>query len=150
MMIRIHKYKSKYLHNNRPEVVKYLLNNLNNDIEESKDEDGWLIGSAMVDDLREERKQEIWLAWKAGTIIAWGNLSPRYDDEFYPGYQVSMYVSPRFRGKGIAGRILEKMKTFAASKNKTIWCCPWDAKGEAFYLSNVIEELPDEEWETGF
>ena len=144
--MRILQYNARHLYEKRPGVVEYLLGKLNNDVEESKDEDGWLVGSAMVDDLQDERKGYIWLAWQAGRIVAWSSLNPREADE---NFQVSTYVGVEYRRLGVATRLASKMDDFIkkGKKKGKIVSNAWDKKGKKFYAKIGFDSIPNCEWE---
>ena len=143
--MRILQDNARHLYKKGPEVIRYLLGNLNNDIEESVDVDGWLVGSAMVDDLQDERKGYIWLAWQAGRIVAWSSLNPREADE---NFQVSTYVGKEYRRRGVATRLGNKMDNFIKGKKKgKIVSSAWDKKGKKFYAKIGFDSISDYEWE---
>jgi len=146
--LRIRRYGGEQIYA-RQKVVDFLLKHLNNDVEGSIDpDDGLLIGSAMVDDLLDERENyTIWLMWLGGQIIAWSSLAERESDS---DFQVSTYVSPARRGKGLGSLLAVKMKKYAEEEQFSghkIVSAAWDRKGRKFYSKFNFQEIDEWEWE---
>ena len=134
--VRIFHYDAEHLYEHRQKLVDFLLNNLNNDVEKTRDTDGYLVGSGMLDDLCDNRPGEIWVAWLDGEPVAWGMLTTRRLKD--TDMQISIYVHPDFRRKKIGQRIANKAKAHAKSQGHELVSQGWDCKGKTFYNQNGI------------
>lgn len=133
-MIKIHQYTSEYLFKQRPELIEYLEENLNNIAEGL-----YSVGSGMLNDLAIKRRAIIFIAWENGEPIAWGNLTyRRYDTQM----QVGIYVHPNHRRRGIGSRIATKMLNWAKNTNRRLVCHPWNLASEDFYSVAGIQYEP--------
>jgi len=147
--IRIRRYTGEQIYD-RQEVVTFLIEHLNNDVEGSVDPfDGTTsIGSSMADDLDEQRENyTIWLMWLGGQIIAWSSLAERKKDS---DFQVCTYVSPGLRGKGLGSLLASRMKRYVEKgqcSGHKIVSSAWDDKGRKFYSKFNFREIDEWEWE---
>ncbi len=136
LKVRVLKYDSKYMHSSRKDVVKFLLENLNNDVE-----DGVEVGSSMYDELYWETETTMFLAWSAGKIVGWGSLKKNWDAY----YQASTYVAPEFRRLGVGTQIANKMKKFV--RDDKLISQGWDDKGIEFYKKAGIKYCGEIGWQ---
>lgn len=133
-MIKIMQYTSEYVHSQRPKLVQYLKDNLNNIAEGYID-----VGSGMLLDLKNERKAILFIAWRQGVPIAWTSLTFRPWDSLV---QVGVYVHPKHRRKGIGTRLLAKARAWTKRKGRSLCCHPWNEAGDLFYSKADISYQP--------
>lgn len=133
--VRIFRYKATHLYKRRPKLIQYLKDNLNNIAEGSLDRYGNKVGSGMKSEINDGRLGHIWIAWLDGKAIAWGMLTSRKDNR---KLQIGVYVHPDYRRNGIGSRLIEKAKTHAKAKKRSLVSQGWDYRGKNFYSENGI------------
>lgn len=127
MRIRFYDTKSVF---KRPDVVKRLRFLTNG---------GWgrhSVGSGMLENLENLKPGWIILAWEKGQIIGWSYLWERWGDR---DLQIGVYVSRKWRRKGIGSKLARKAKEFAAEFERQVVSQGWDKAGLSFYRKMEIQ-----------
>jgi len=128
-MVQIREYEAYEIFS-RPDVVKRLRFLTNG---------GWGrhgIGSALLHDLSCKRDGIYILAWHLGQIVGWAMICKRFPIGASP-WQVGCYVARPHRGRGIASKLMKRVKSSAARNEiPKVVAAPWNRAGQALYAKH--------------
>ena len=122
MKIIKHSHKQIY---KQPQVLKRLKELMNS----------YSTGSAMREDMNARRAGKVFLARNRKFIMGWAFVSRRRHDA---ALQISVFVDPEFRNRGIGSKLTAKAKKYASRKKKRLYYSPCSRYGERMYDKNKL------------